>query len=730
MAPLSFLQRNSSRASISTILLNKILSFKKGNCVKQLTHFTFTVLLLAGGLGVESVWAQQARRYNGPRVDYDFQNQAPGRFVSCDVFENTNQPQHFQTCQFATAEGRRMAEIFAGQEGRIEGYQRGYAWGLNQGIDLNIANTAQIRRGASELHYYEHKLAIADEIGIDRGEEDATPLAEQEVRSRFNNAVNSGAMPSDSFQVPTSHYNGEQNAFTRFVGQVPDVQDVIRRERYNEHLIVYRDFDRTYRDSPATRRRIVDLYSNDGIYRPVFSRYSNGDEIINIWLNRRIDSYSRYDRLNQNAPRASDGTLETDFQEMFRVIFVRAYNHYARYSFSRNFNEALDLGFWQGEDTGLEIGAEVARARGLQQAFDQEFRVRSINSYKDRFHASYAESFRSTYDDYRNNAKLSIELLELIGADADGIIQPGERVAMKFKVVNSGGAASDLRISAQGDVVNGTTAQKQIAALKSEVFTTDMLATVNPALGNRAQANITLNVNGMTDTIGTNVSYLVQLTAQSASLNTLRGSAMVNVNAENVATITTPRPIKAVLTIAGKTFEALGTTLSPGQVQKLAVDVQGLDPYTLLTANITGQLQLKLGDQVIETRNVILTSNNRTADAVEYFDQLANGRGILPAGIGNGTQTQKVLNLLVSLNDVETDNNSGRGGYNMYRRSIDSTIVGQVRSAKLRNEQSEEALEHYRRLGNVLMKARKKFKSFLWVAPKRKHYTKIVEEII
>lgn len=686
------------------------------------------ITLLSLAVLSSEAWSQ-ARRYNGPRVDYDFQNQAPGRFVSCDVYENTNQQLHFQSCQFATAEARRMAEVFAGQEGRIEGYQRGFAWGLNQGIDLNIANEGQIRRGASELHYYEHKLAIADELGIDKGEEDSVPLAAQEVRARFNNAINSGSIPNNNFQIPATSYAGEQNAFTRFVGPVPSVQEVIRRDRYNEYLVVYRDFDRTYRDGPATRRRIVDLYSNDGIYRPVFNRYSNGDDIMDLWLNRRIEAYSRYERLNQNAPRNDDGSLVVDFQDLFRVTFVRAYNHYARYSFSRNFNEALDLGFWHGEDSGLEIGAEVARARGLQQAFDREFRQRSVTSYNQQFRQSYSDSFQSTYADYRNNPKLSIELLELIGEDSDGVIQPGERVALKFKVVNAGGTGSELRVSAQGDVVNGVTEQKQIAALKSEVYTTEMLATVDPRLGNRAQAKVTLNVNGMTDSIGTDVTYLVQMTAQSASLNALRGSAMINVTTENVATVTTPRAIKAIVTIAGKKFEALGTTLSPGQVQKLAVDVQGLDPYTLLTSNISGQLQLFLGDQNIESRNIILTSTNRTADAVEYFNQLANGRGLIPDGIGAGTQTQKLLSLLVTLNDVETDQNSSRGGSNMYRKSAGSTVVGQIRDMKISNTQSEEAKEHYNRLGTILMKARDKFKAFLWIAPKKKHYTKIVEQI-
>src|SRR5690606_16344308 len=204
----------------------------------------------------------------------------------------------------------------------------GYSWGLNQGIDININNVGEMRRGASELRYYDNKLAIADELGIDKAEADATPLAAQEVRSRFNAAVNSGSIPSDRFQVPQSYYDGEKNAFERFVGKVPTIQDVIRRDRYNSYLIVYNDFDRTYRDTPAVRRRTVDMYSNDGIYRPVFDRYSNPDQIVQTWLNRRINSYARYDRLNDGAPRNPDGTLAVDFQDLFRSIFSKSYMHF------------------------------------------------------------------------------------------------------------------------------------------------------------------------------------------------------------------------------------------------------------------------------------------------------------------------------------------------------------------------------------------------------------------
>lgn len=697
--------------------------------MKQLTHLTFTALLLAGTFGADSVWAQSGRRYNGPRVDYDFQMNAPGRFDQCDSFQRNDQQQHFKVCQFASAEAVRMANVFAGQEGRIEGYHRGYSWGLNQGIDINIGNVGEMRRGASELRYYENKLAIADEVGINKAEDDATPLAAQEVRNRFNQAINTGSLPNDRFQVPQSYYSGEQNAFERYVGKVATVNEVIRRDRYNSYLIVYNDFDRTYRDAPAVRRRTVDMYGNDGIYTPVFNRYSNPDQIVQTWLNRRIDAYARYDRLNQGAPRNPDGSLAVDFQDLFRSIFAKSYMHYSRYAFSRNFNEALDLGFWHGEDVGLEIGAEIARARGLQNAFDQEFRIRSVNAYKDQFHRSYADSFQATYADYRDNAKIGIELLEVVGEVNDGIIQPGERVALKFKVTNAGGKASDLRISAQGDIVNGSSELKRIGALKSETISTGLIATVDPRLGNRARANVVLNVNGLTDSIGTNVSFLVQLTGQSASLNALRGSALVNVTAENVATVATGRPVKAVLTIGGKTFEAIGTTLEPGQVQKLAIDVQGLDPYTLITSGISGNLQLKLAEQQIEARNVSLSSSNKTADAVEYFDQLANARATIPAGIGAGTQTQKVLELLVSLNDNETDRNSKRGGYNMYRKDAASTIVGQIRDTKHKREQTDAAKGQYSRLGNILIKAKSKFKSFLGIAPKRKHYTKIVEEI-
>ena len=332
--------------------------------------------------------------------------------------------------------------------------------------------------------------------------------------------------------------------------------------------------------------------------------------------------------------------------------------------------------------------------------------------------------------DYSNNSKLSIELLELVGEDSDGIIQPGEKLKMKFKVVNAGGKGSDLRIQAQGDIVNGSTESKSIAALKSGVYTTGLIATVDPRLGNRARANIILNVNGLTDSIGTSVSFLVQMTAQSASLNALRGSALINVTAENVATVTTPRAVKATVKINGKTFEAIGTTLEPGQVQKLVIDVQGLDPYALITSNISGNLELKLGDQQIESRNIRLQSNNVTADSIEYFDLLANSKGVVPAGIGAGTQTQKMLEVVASLNDIETNANSGRGGKNMYKKDASSTIVGKIRDTKVKREQTQEAKGHYARLGNILMKAKDKFKSFMGIAPKRKHYTKIVEEII
>ncbi|MEK6625041.1 MAG: hypothetical protein AABY86_08740, partial [Bdellovibrionota bacterium] len=100
----------------------------------------------------------------------------------------------------------------------------------------------------------------------------------------------------------------------------------------------------------------------------------------------------------------------------------------------------------------------------------------------------------------------------------------------------------------------------------------------------------------------------------------------------------------------------------------------------------------------------------------------------VPSGIGSNERVEEVRKLAASWNSSEVDKNSSRGGTNMYRKDPESTIVGKLARNFRAGTQSEVSKDRYDTLAKVVIKERSKFKSFIRIAPKRSHYTKLVRE--
>jgi len=660
--------------------------------------------------------------YDGPRVDYNFIYQEPSQYKICDQYANL---ETYKACDTAHDSAKSFASRFGGQEGKLEGYLRGYSWGLYKAVNAFQNNSQVMDEGARAVNTLDGYLARGIQAGQAQGSKDGSVRGQQEARNRFHAAVNTGKFPSKEILIPGTSYEGESNAYAKYVGSIPTVEQILKEDSNLGDLPIYGSFNGTILRERENRSPFYYWFS-DGTYRFETRFWDEGPAALETWTKRSGDqnviAYDRY-----VADPAIDPSTGKRLVEIFRDSFVKTYQYYVSFYFSVNFQQNIDQGQLVGEALGTQIGKRIAQTKGLAKAFDVKFKESSKASYRGSFESSYRGDFNSVFDDYANNPKISIDLVDVIGADNDGIIQPGENFSVLFKVVNAGGRGTGLNVSVSGNVQNGQVLTNyQIGALTGSQIQTETIGQIDPRLSPRETAQITLNVNGIRDTFGQVVNRLVEIRGQGGSLNILKGAGQITIDAENLATVATPGVVSAELKLKGRTYTEVAGQLGAGAVQRILLSYTGLDPLELITGEAVAVVSLKHNDTVLDTREIKLGSSSRVEDLVSYFDQVANGKGTLASGVSAAERTEELKRILASWNSSEVDRNSGRGGHNMYRKEPETTIVGKLARTFTASVQSESAKEQYDLLAKVLIKEREKFKSFIGIAPKRSHYTDLV----
>ncbi len=664
--------------------------------------------------------------YDGPRVDYNFIYQEPSQYKVCEQYTGIDA---YKACDKAHDSAKSFASRFGSQEGKLEGYLRGYSWGLYKSVNSNINNATVMDEGARMVGTLDGHLQRGIQAGINAGSSDGRVRGAQEARNRFHAAINTGKFPSKDIILPATSYEGENGAYAKYVGQIPTVEQILKEDGNLGQLPIYGSFSDTLLRE-RTERSPFNYWFSDGTYRFETRYWDEGPAALEVWIKRSNDQIViDYDRLATDPAAPIDPATGKKLVDIFRDAFVKTYQYYVSFYFSVNFQTSLEMGQLQGESLGVQIGKRIAQTKGLSKAFDVKFKESSRASYRGSFEDSYKKDFNGTFEDYANNPKLSINFIDLVGKDTDGIIQPGEEFGVIFNITNAGGRGTGLNVSVSGNVQNGKVIDNlQIAALTAAKVTTEMIGQIDPRLSPRETAQLTLNVNGVKDTYGQVVNRLVEIRGANQSVNIFKGIGQISIDAENLATVATPGVVSAELKLKGKTYTEVAGQIAAGGTQRIILSFTGLDPLELITGQANAIVTLKHNDSILDTRELVLASGNRVEDLLAYFDQLANDKGTVPSGIGSNERVEEVRKLAASWNSSEVDKNSSRGGTNMYRKDPESTIVGKLARNFRAGTQSEVSKDRYDTLAKVVIKERSKFKSFIRIAPKRSHYTKLVRE--
>ncbi len=681
---------------------------------------TFSLMCIAATICGSAV----AAHYDGPQVDVDIILHPPAKYDYCARYEEST-VKVYRACEFGVDEASRMAQRFAGGQGKIDGYLQGYTWGLYKMATTYQNDSNEMKDGAAIVDSLDQYLQSGINAGIRTGKANGAQEATQEVRNRFYQAVNSGNFPSSKIIIPTITYSGESNAYQKYVGSIITVEQILAETE--QALGIYDDYDTVYLgeiDVLTTK----DLWGYNGNYKFGEEQWYNKNKALNAWMRLPLSTHAKYQNLNVNAEvDATTGILVVDYQEVFQDAFKNSYSYYVNYYYSINFHSELENGQLHGEAFGIQAGKRVARDKGLAEAFNKKFKESSKLSYADAFRNAYNDAFRATYQDFSNNPKLSLRLVDVVGTINDGVLQAGEEFTVVFKVTNAGGVSSSLRASTYGDIIEGKNQSFNIGKLSKQTFVSKVIGRTDPRLKPRERAVIHLNVNGLTDSINETINNLVEFLGASYDADVVQGSGALVVKTKNISTVAAPTNIVATLKQGGTVINTVyGKVLAAGETESLRLTFDNIDPLELIMNGVSFSAEITFGRAVVDRVSLTIKSSDRDNDLIDYFIQLVNNNAVIPSKTTKTQRLEKVRLILKDLNFAETKR--GKKARNDYSKAPNKTIIGKLVAAKKAVTNTTSIIEEFHRMGQLLYPARKNLDQFLFWG-KKVDYDKLLNQL-
>jgi hypothetical protein len=668
-----------------------------------------------------------AGHYDGPDTGVKRPGQQPGKSNVCDQYQNDTNAKRFAACEFGRDEATSMAQRYGSEMGRLHGYLRGYAWGLNRATQANENDSAYQQAGASQVDSLDSYLQNGVSSGQAAGSNDGTAVGRQDAIARFTSVLDKGVDPDSTVTVPATSYAGDDGAYEKYVGQVPSPQQVLSSGQVNAPaLSVYQGWDNQWMGDRHDMKP-GDLWNDHGGYDFDNKNVFDGGAALNTWLQKQGGGErQRYDGLNTGAPVDPTTKQPIDLQAVFKDAFQKSYGDTAQYAYSQSFYEAIDLGESEGDGVGSQVGRVIAQDIGLEQAFNQKFRATEIGAYQATFASAYSSSFQATFQDYATNPKLSISFDKIAGDPDTGVIQPGQSIDAFFTVQNVGGVASPLTATVSGNVVNPQTQSFQVGRLQTVHLTAANVAQIDPSLQNGATASVTISVNGITASLNDEIQNMIQLASMTPAISATDGTGQIQFTVQNIATVRTPGTVSATLSLNGQavTTSQLGF-LDPGASTGAVLSFSGVDPLSFINGPETATVTVTMNGVTMESQGTALSAGQ--ADLVKYFNQLANGRGFVPASVNRDDRLADVQKQLVAADDAETK--AHRSGEDIWRTQPATTVVGMCVAEFKASAQTDASKAAWTRLAQAFWSEQTNLRKFIVNMPKRAHYDALVKQL-
>lgn len=701
------------------------------------------MVLLTGANGLEYARAQSGR-YSGPALDFERIRQEPPLYTACNHL-SAKSGREMLACNLGVEEARRMALHYGGGHGHVHGFLRGFSWGLHSMASITSSDPSAVNQGALAIHGMDAYIHAGLAPVQQQGESQGRIAGFNPAVARFTAAVDTGSFPSSHFVAPQASYAGEDNGYQRWVDAngAKSPQQILRDELASmaSYMKAYDGLDAAYLGE-VPRLSLWDAWHDDGIYRFEPRPWLDAETAFKFWRRRPPAAKSRFDALNN--PPLAEPVLDAegkqvldngkpkmrmvDLQQIFRSAFVRTYQHYVQYYFSRALYRALDDGQIHGELVGIELGKRMAYQKGMMEAFNAEFKARSRDAFQSSFENAARASFAATFQDYAASAKLDVDAIKILGMEDDGILQPGEAIAVSFRVRNSGGRATSVRAALAGDVTAPQAhALGDMPALATRFFTTPALAVLNPELHTGVLANILLKVNEKEIAHAEKILTPIQIASYKNSLETTAGTLHSLIAVQNISTLPGAGEVQVNLILPDRQHARKLGRLDPGQVREAEIALSELDPLQLIQG-MMARIQVTMDDRFMSDSSFKLLPPDTKLALAAYFDQLIKGRGLVPAAVPLEDRIAEIKKLIAGKNLEEV---SAHKEENPWKDGGSSTMLGRLVHNLKSQDQTPATRKAYARMGQDLWEHRRELGKFLFIkSGKRKEYESLCKELM
>ena len=545
-------------------------------------------------------------------------------------------------CRAGTREGQIMAEKYAGGHGRIEGYQRGFSWGLYDGIENAKRDSFQFQNAQKDGRYQAEISSDATTVGVGEGNRRGTEEGPSEARIRWESAVDTEKFPSAVLPqpvLPTAPYvSGVGDPYAHVGRQFFTIQQLIQNASYDSSRFdIYNGYDTNY-NGESEPFHPGNYYNAHGEYSSDYSGYFSADRAWNAWLARNgnaIPTRRTYEGYGSGTtivvPRTSGSPAPAeqsyDLKAIFRTAFATAYNNEAQYYFNEEFNRSLWDGEQSGRYAGSIAGSQFVRQDGLRDGFNSRYHQLETLAFNHGYDSSFRASFMSEFNFYKTNPVITAEFIDAVGAVDDGINQPGEAIQPIYRIRNSGGVAASVPVFLEGDAIASGSKSMELAPIHSQVYRDENLGTYKSGIESKTYADVILNVNRVQYHRKEYVTR--QITAEGivvSARNIPQGQMSVTVTVQNQSTVPSVASVTVTITDSQAHTEQRNLGVIPGRstgnagTATATFVLAGYSPLDLLDGKIGVTAVDQMGLVSMGTDAVTLSSDRPLEDLLNSYD--------------------------------------------------------------------------------------------------------------
>ena len=431
-----------------------------------------------------------------------------------------------------------------------------------------------------------------------------------------------------------------------------------------------------------------------------------------------------------------------DLPAIFKQAFLEEYAIWSDAYYSRHFHRGLDA----GSDLGYTVGYHLSRQSTYYQAqaeeLDRVWAERSRTAYEAAYvdgveaqggrTGGYRAGFLESMATYKTQAVVRLEItgIESLAPIDDGIISPGERVALVFDLTNLGLVAASWQGTVAGAIDGGAQAvsgeigassrrsyrsatvpiagdllPRQVASLSLEVRVApegqpepQPLPGRNTATGERLAGSWNQPIHNVVEIAGIDV-----------ELELVSGSGTLSARATNTSRLETSSGVAAILTADGGMAERVELgTLAPGATTTANFQITGQDPLDLIGRQKPLALELYLGPTLMEIATVSIGEPDRVQGLADYFDALHGGPipAFVPPDTDRGQRREAVIERILEVARAEIAEFSQRRANNIWktRNGAAEYMVGALAARRLAGNRDSSGDAGYRDLGQRLLK--------------------------